>query len=310
MEPDRTSLRLGIDLGGTKMEAIALDLEGRELGRIRVPTPQGDYEGTLRELVALVTGLESRLGQHGTVGIGIPGAILPGSGVMKNGNSRHLVGKPLGADLERMLARPVRMGNDADCFCISEAVDGAAAGAKTVFGVILGTGCGGGWVVNGQPWQGPNAVAGEWGHVTLPWMTPEEFPGHACYCGHRGCVESWLSGTALARHFNETHGTDWDARRIAAAAAQGEARAEAFMGRYETRLARALAGIINTLDPEVIVLGGGVSQVERLYTQVPTLWERWIFGNHATTRLVKNRHGDSSGVRGAAWLWPLEGRTP
>ncbi len=297
---DSPSLRIGIDLGGTKTEAIAIDRrDGRELARLRVPTEQGRYDGTLTTIAGLVNGLESRLGATGTVGIGIPGAISPASGLVKNANSTWLIGRPLDRDLERVLKRPVRIANDADCFALSEATDGAGAGAAIVFGVILGTGVGGGLVANGRLLAGPNAIAGEWGHNPLPWPTDDERPGPACYCGRSGCIETFLSGPGLARD----HGGTIGAAEIAAAAKGGDA-AEAALVRYERRLARALASVINILDPHVVVLGGGLSGMERLYRTVPALWGDYVFSDRVDTRLSPPRHGDSSGVRGAAWLWP------
>ncbi len=298
---DSPSLRIGIDLGGTKTEAIAIDRrDGRELARLRVPTEQGRYDGTLTTIAGLVNGLESRLGATGTVGIGIPGAISPASGLVKNANSTWLIGRPLDRDLERVLKRPVRIANDADCFALSEATDGAGAGAAIVFGVILGTGVGGGLVANGRLLAGPNAIAGEWGHNPLPWPTDDERPGPPCYCGRSGCIETFLSGPGLARD----HGGTIGAAEIAAAAKGGDAAAEAALVRYERRLARALASVINILDPHVVVLGGGLSGMERLYRTVPALWGDYVFSDRVDTRLSPPRHGDSSGVRGAAWLWP------
>jgi fructokinase len=272
-------MRLGVDLGGTKTEIIALDDAGGELLRRRVPTPRGDYPGTLALIVALVRAAEDELGRRGTVGIGIPGAESRLTGLIKNANSTWLIGQPLRRDLEQALGREVRIANDANCFALSEAVDGAAAGAEVVFGVILGTGVGGGIVVRGQVLEGANAIAGEWGHNPMP-----AEPDHReCYCGRRGCIELYLSGPALA--------------------ADGGAGDESALTRYERRLAKALAQVINILDPDAIVLGGGVSNIDRLYETVPRLWGEHIFSDHVATRLLKHRHGDSSGVRGAAWLW-------
>lgn len=297
MEP---SLRIGIDLGGSKTEAIALDrASGAELARRRVATERGAYDGTIRTIVELVAGLESELGRQGSVGIGIPGAISPKSGLVKNANSTWLIGKPLDKDLAAALARPVRLANDADCFALSEATDGAGAGAASVFGVILGTGVGGGLVVNGKLVGGPNAIAGEWGHNPLPWPGRDELPGHYCYCGKTGCIETFLSGPALERDF----GGHTPAAEIARLAAQGDDKAEGLLSRYEDRLARALASVINVFDPYVIVLGGGLGNIERLYRQVPRLWGEYVFSDAVTTRLLPPTHGDSSGVRGAAWLW-------
>ena len=301
------SLRIGIDLGGTKVEAIALDPSGRELARLRAPTPAGDYPGTLAVIADMVAALESRTGDTGSVGVGIPGILSPATGVVKNANSTMLIGRPLDQDLEAVLGRPVRLANDANCFAVSEAADGAGAGHHVVFGVILGTGVGGGVVVGGRILTGRNAVAGEWGHNPLPWPGDDERPGPPCYCGKRGCIESFLSGPGLTRDYLE-HGGDASIEATAAAVADlaeaGNPMAAAALARYEERLARALATVINLVDPDVIVLGGGLSNVERLYANVPRLWQDWVFSDRTDTPLRKHRHGDSSGVRGAAWLWP------
>ena len=283
-------MRIGVDLGGTKIEAIALD-GPREVARRRVPTPRGDYEATISTVSALVRELGS-----GTVGVGIPGALSRVSGLVKNANSTWLIGRPLKQDLEKTIGREVRLENDANCFALSEATDGAGAGAEVVFGVILGTGVGGGIVVHAKVLTGPNAIAGEWGHNPLPAPAPEDLPLPACYCGRSGCIETYLSGPALARDHEEATGKRLPPEQVATLG--GDA-----LGRYEKRLARALASVINVLDPDVIVLGGGMSNVERLYTEVPRLWSRHVFSDHVATRLVRNAHGDSSGVRGAAWLW-------
>ena len=296
-------MRLGIDLGGTKIEIVALDESGREVGRRRVATPQNDYAATLRVVTELVRGMESELGRVGTVGIGTPGAISRATGLLKNSNSVCLNGQPILDDLERLLERTIRMENDANCFALSEAVDGAAEGAGVVFGVIIGTGTGAGIVVNGQALTGPNAIAGEWGHNPLPWPQPGELPGGACYCGKSGCIETWLSGPGMTRRHQERTGQALDAPGIVARAAQGDMECEKSMSEYEDRLARSLAHVINILDPDVIVLGGGMSNIDRLYANVPRHWGRYVFSDRVDTRLVKNRHGDSSGVRGAAWLW-------
>ncbi len=297
------ALRLGVDLGGTKIELIALDGEGRERLRRRVATPQGDYRATLAAVAALVRGAEAELGGEATLGIGTPGAISPATGLMKNANSVCLNGRPLKQDLERLLGRPVRMANDANCFALSEATDGAAAGAEVVFGVILGTGCGAGVVVRGQVLTGPSAIAGEWGHNPLPWPEDPERPGPACYCGKRGCLETWLSGPGLARDLRAAAGLDLAAAEIARRAEAGDAACEAALGRYEDRLARGLAQVINILDPDAVVLGGGLSKLARLYERVPRLWGRYVFSDAVRTRLLPPRYGDASGVRGAAWLW-------
>jgi fructokinase len=295
-------IRIGIDLGGTKIEAIALE-GGRELARRRIDTPRGDYDATVGAIVALVRGLEAETGQTGTVGIGIPGTMSPATGLVKNANSVWLIGRPLQADLEGALERPVRLANDANCFAVSEAADGAAAGAGVVFGVILGTGTGGGIVMRGRVVVGANAVAGEWGHNPLPWPADEERPGPACYCGRSGCIETFLSGPGLAADYARHTGQARAPAEIAALTAAGERAAVATLERYEGRLARGLASIINVLDPDVIVLGGGLSNIERLYRSVPRLWTPYVFSDTVLTRLVKARHGDASGVRGAAGLW-------
>ncbi|HEY2904844.1 MAG TPA: ROK family protein [Vicinamibacterales bacterium] len=295
-------MRIGIDVGGTKLEAIALDSDSRELLRHRIPAPKGDYEATLAVIVALVATVETTVGERGTVGIGIPGAISPATGLVKNANSTWLNGRPMADDLARVLARPVRFENDANCFALSEATDGAARGAAVVFGVIIGTGTGGGLVVAGRVLTGANAIAGEWGHNPLPAPEDDERPGPACYCGRRGCIETFLSGPALARDYAGA-GVSVDAAEIAERARSGDRAADACLARYEHRMARALAGVINIVDPDVIVLGGGLSNIERLYESVPRLWTPHIFSDRVTTRLVRARHGDSSGVRGAAWLW-------
>ncbi len=299
-------MRIGVDLGGTKIEAIALDAAGETRARRRIATPRGDYRGTIAAIVDLVAGIERDLGARGTVGIAIPGAESRATGRIKNANSTWLNGRPFGRDLSAALERPVRLANDANCFALSEAHDGAAAGADPVFGVILGTGVGGGLVIAGRTVVGANAIAGEWGHNPLPWPEDDERPGPACYCGRAGCIETFLSGPALARAYREAGGAPADPAAIAARAEAGEALAEAVLARYEERLARALASVINVVDPAVIVLGGGLSNLVRLYSRVPALWDRWIFSDRVDSRLVRARHGDSSGVRGAAWLWPEE----
>lgn len=299
-------MRIGIDLGGTKIEAIALDDKGAILARERVATPQGDYQATLRAIVVLVEKIEKELGVHGSVGIGIPGAISPATGLVKNANSTCLIGNPLDSHLTEALGRPVRIANDANCFAISEATDGAAKGAETVFGVIIGTGTGGGVVVAGHLLTGPNAIAGEWGHNPLPWPQPEEYPGPDCYCGKQGCIETWLSGPGFEREYQRLSGNRLPAAEIAQQATVGDEQAEQLLQQYEDRMARALASVINTIDPDVIVLGGGMSNIERLYNNVPRIWGNYVFSDHVATRLVPPKHGDSSGVRGAAWLWNSE----
>jgi predicted NBD/HSP70 family sugar kinase len=296
-------LRHGIDLGGTKIEIVSFDDQGRELLRRRVATPQGDYRATINTVAALVANAESELQARGTVGIGMPGAESRLTGLIKNANSTCLIGQPLRHDLEAVLGRDVRLDNDANCFALSEAIDGAAVGAEVVFGVILGTGCGGGIVVRGQILTGANAIAGEWGHNPLPWPRDDERPGPACYCGKNGCLETWLSGPGLARDFLAACGRTLIADEIASQVEAGDIDCDAALQRYEDRIARGLASVINLLDPEVIVLGGGLSNIARLYENVPRLWGRYVFSDHVATRLVAPVHGDSSGVRGAAWLW-------
>ena len=302
-------MRIGVDVGGTKIEAIALDAASRELARRRIDTPKGDYAGTVSAIAALVLEIERQLGRQGSVGLGIPGTVSPATGLIKNANSTWLIGRPLDKDLAEALERPVRLTNDANCFALSEAADGAGAGARTVFGVILGTGCGGGIVIDGKVLTGVNAIGGEWGHNPLPWPRDDERPGPECYCGNLGCIETFVSGTGLERDYLAATGRSASAERIAASAEAGgateaEAEAEAALERYEGRLARALASVINIVDPEVIVLGGGMSNVKRLYGNVPRLWTPFVFSDKVETRLAPPVHKDSSGVRGAAWLWP------
>jgi fructokinase len=302
-------LKIGIDLGGTKTEALVLDAAGRELCRKRVATPRGSYEEILSAIVRLIDDVERECGARGSIGIGIPGITSPATGLVKNANTTLLIGHPLDKDLAARLGRPVRLANDANCFALSEATDGAASPASLgvarpiVFGVILGTGTGGGVVVGGEIVVGPDAIAGEWGHNSLPWPGSDEVPGPACYCGLSGCIETFLSGPGLGRAHRERTGQDWDAGRIASAAEQGDAEALKTLDQYASRLARGLASIINVLNPHAIVLGGGVSNIARLYEQVPVLWQRYVFSDVVTTRLLRAKHGDSSGVRGAAWLW-------
>jgi fructokinase len=299
-------MRIGIDLGGTKIEGIALGDGGAELARLRVPTPKDDYGAIVKALSDLVAALETKAGARGTVGVGMPGCISPATGLVKGANTVVLNGRPLDRDLAQALGRPVRLANDANCFALSEASDGAGAGVAVVFGVIIGTGTGGGVVVNGQVLTGPNAVAGEWGHNPLPWPTDDERPGPPCYCGKRGCIETFLSGPGLASDHQRRTGQRLDGAAIGAQADAGDAAAVATMATYEDRMARALATIINVLDPDVIVLGGGVSNIARLYRTVPLVWGRYVFSDAVSTALRQARHGDSSGVRGAAWLWPAE----
>ena len=301
-------MRIGVDLGGTKIEAIALADDGREIARRRVATPRRDYDATIGAIVALVKGIERDTGREGSVGLGMPGALSPASGLVKNANSTWLIGRAIDRDLAQALGRPVRCANDANCFALSEATDGAAAGARVVFGAIVGTGTGGGIVVDGRVLTGPNAIAGEWGHIPLPWPRDEERPGPSCYCGQAGCVETFLSGPGLARDYRQGTGAELEAAEIAARAERGEAAAAAALARYADRMARALAVVLNLLDPDVVVLGGGMSQMMRLYEQVPRLWQEWAFSDRITTPLRPPRHGDSSGVRGAAWLWGRDGK--
>jgi len=297
-------LRAGIDLGGTKIAGIVLDASGTEVCRQRIATPQDDYQQTLQALAGLVATLEAEAGQSCSVGIGLPGSVSRATGLVKNSNSVCLNGQPLHRDLEALLDRPLRFANDADCFALSEATDGAAADAAVVFGVIIGTGTGGGLVVNGQLLSGPNGIAGEWGHNPLPWPQSDELPGPACYCGRQGCIETWLSGPGLARDYQQTHGVSMDAMLIAQCAGQGDAQAVATLQRYVDRMARSLASVINIVDPDVIVLGGGVSNYQRLIDAVPACWGEYVFSDRVDTQLVVAKHGDASGVRGAAWLWP------
>ena len=297
-------MRIGIDLGGTKIEGIALADDGRELSRYRIRTPHNDYPATLQAVHDVVAYLEKQTNQSGSIGMGIPGAISPATGLVKNANSTWLIGEPLDADLARKLGRPVRISNDANCFTVSEATDGAAKDAEVVFGVIIGTGTGGGICINKQVVTGANAIGGEWGHNPLPWPRDDERPGLSCYCGQHGCIETFLSGTGFIRHFIAAGGKAEQAQDIIAQLGAGEPLAQKAMADYEDRMARALASVINIIDPDVIVLGGGLSNIPRLYQNVPRLWGNYVFSDHVATRLVAPQHGDSSGVRGAAWLWP------
>jgi fructokinase len=295
-------MRLGIDLGGTKIEIIALDDSGKELLRRRVFTPAGNYAATLQLIAVLVHDAEAQLGQRGSVGIGTPGTLSRATGRLKNSNSVALNDQPILQDLESLLQRKVAISNDANCFALSEATDGAAAGASVVFGVILGTGVGAGIVVNGQVLTGPNGIAGEWGHNPLPWPEAYELPGPECYCGKQGCIETFLSGPGVMQLHQRETGESLSTEEIVAEAEEGDADCERSLQAWENRLARSLAHVINILDPDIIVLGGGMSNIDRLYTNVPKLWGRWVFSDQVDTRLVKHRFGDSSGVRGAAWL--------
>ncbi|MEZ5651810.1 MAG: ROK family protein [Burkholderiaceae bacterium] len=297
-------MRIGIDLGGTKIEILALDDGKRTLHSERIATPAGDYAATIAAIAALVERCENKLGRQGTVGVAIPGSPSPHTGLIRNANSVVLNGRNLRADLEIALAREIRLANDANCFAVSEASDGAAAGAASVFGVILGTGCGGALIVDGRLIVGANGIAGEWGHNPLPTARADESPGPACWCGRRGCLETWLCGPALTADHRRHGGSAVDARAVVAAARAGEPLATRSLHAYADRLARGLASVINLFDPDVIVLGGGLSQVDELYRLVPPLWQEHVFADRVETRLLRNRHGDASGVRGAAWLWP------
>jgi fructokinase len=302
-------MRIGIDLGGTKIEGIALADDGSERVRRRIAAPRGSYTATVDAVAGLVRDIEHDAGATATVGVGIPGTISPATGRIKNSNSTWLTGTPLHEDLSRVLGRAVRFANDANCFALSEATDGAAAGAGIVFGVIVGTGTGGGIIVDGRVLTGANAIGGEWGHNPMPAPREGEWPGPDCYCGRRGCIETFLSGPALARDYlasarpTANAPSAVTAKEVAARAGEGEALAAAAIERYCERMARALGSVINLLDPDVIVLGGGLSNIDRLYERVPALWSPYIFSDRIDTRLVRARHGDASGVRGAAWLW-------
>jgi fructokinase len=302
------AIRIGVDLGGTKIEAVALDPNGEVRARRRIATPVGDYAATVAAIAELILALESETGARASVGIGIPGTIVAETGLVKNANSTWLNGRSLGRDVEAALGRPVRFANDANCFALSEAADGAATGCAVVFGVILGTGVGGGIVIDGHPLAGANAIAGEWGHNPLPAPLPDELPGPQCYCRRQGCIETFLSGPGLAADHRRHGGAALAAADIATRAAAGDPLCATTLERYAERLARALASVINLLDPDAIVLGGGLSRIEFLYARVPQLWERHIFSDRVVTRLLPPHHGDASGVRGAAWLWPLETR--
>ncbi|HET9018352.1 MAG TPA: ROK family protein [Acetobacteraceae bacterium] len=297
--------RLGIDLGGTKIEIVALGDEGNIRHRQRVPTPP-TYEGTVQAIADVVLQAEQTLGGRGSLGVGIPGVISPATGLVKNANSQVLNGHPLDRDLGAKLAREVRVNNDANCFALSEASDGAGRGYRTVFGVIVGTGCGGGIVVEGRLIDGPHRVAGEWGHIPLPWPKPEELPGIQCWCGLRGCMERYISGTGLAIDCDGPEARD--ASGLPARAAAGDARAQAALARHADRMGRGLAVIVNILDPDAIVLGGGLSNMDHLYTELPKVLQHYVFSDVVTTPILRNAHGDSSGVRGAAWMWPAPAR--
>jgi fructokinase len=295
--------RLGIDLGGTKIAAVVLDDDGAVRWEAREPTPREDYDGTIRALVALVSQGEAAVGARCSIGVGTPGAISPATGLIKNANSTWLNGRPFKVDVERALGRDVRMANDANCLAVSEATDGAAAGATVVFGVILGTGTGGGWVIDGRVVTGANAVAGEWGHNMLPWPDADERPGPACYCGQTGCIETFLSGPGLAADYRRRGGDQTTSDEIARRAGAGEPLAAHTMRIWLRRLAKSLASVINLMDPDVIVVGGGLSRIDAIYREVPRLWDAWVFSDEIATRIVPAAYGDASGVRGAAWLW-------
>ena len=299
-------VRIGVDLGGTKIEAVALGPDGQELVRRRIPTPRNDYDGTLAAMAGLVESIEEDVGSPGVVGVGMPGSVSRVNGLVKNANSVWLNGRPLAQDLAQVLPRPLRFANDANCFALSEAIDGAAAGHRVVFGVILGTGVGGGLALDGRAWDGLNGVSGEWGHNPLPWPRDDERPGPPCYCGKTGCLETFLSGPGLSRDHARVTGERASAAEIAERAFEGNAEAEETLARYEDRLARGLASVVNVVDPEAIVLGGGLSQIGRLYERLPDLLPRYVFSDTVATPVLSPRHGDSSGVRGAARLWSLE----
>ena len=301
-------VRIGIDLGGTKIEGIALDAAGVELQRFRIATPRGDYDGTVAAIRGVVQELEEKTGETGSVGVGIPGTVVASTGLVKNANSTWLNGRPFEHDLSVALTREVRCANDANCFAISEATDGAAAGAGVVFGVIVGTGCGGGVAINGHVHAGRNGIGGEWGHMPLPWASEDEFPGPECYCGKRGCLEKWISGTGFELDFATHSGRELRGKEIVALAAAGDVEAAAALERLYDRMARGLAVMVDVLDPDVIVVGGGLSNLEDLYPSVSRLLRDYPLGGGVDTPIVRAMHGDSSGVRGAAWLWPQDAR--
>lgn len=300
-------MRIGVDLGGTKIEVIALANDGEELFRHRLATPRHDYQQTLQTIVGLVRLAEEKTGLHGSVGVGIPGTLSPFTGLVKNANSTCLNGQPLDKHLSVLLAREVRLANDANCFAVSEATDGAAAGKQSVFAVIIGTGCGAGIAINGKVHTGGNGVSGEWGHNPLPWINDEELQFRQevpCYCGKQGCIETFISGTGFATDYARLSGQNLQGQQIMSLVAQQDRLAQRVLLRYQMRLAKSLAHVINMFDPDVIVLGGGMSNIEALYSALPALVTPWVFGGECATPIHKARHGDSSGVRGAAWLWP------
>ena len=300
-------MRIGIDLGGTKIEGIALAETGEELVRQRLPTPQGDYDATLKVVADLIHQIESMAGETGSVGIGTPGALSPATRLLRNSNSVCMNGKAVLEDLQNLLQREIRMANDANCFALSEAIDGSARNYDVVFGVIIGTGTGAGIVVDRRVLVGPNAIAGEWGHNPLPWPQENELPGGVCYCGKRGCIETWLSGPGWVRDYRLVNEISDDAvreaRALASMAKAGDKHAVSSLRRYENRLARSLAHVINILDPDAIVLGGGMGNISCLYDNVPKIWGDYVFSDIVNTKLLAPAYGDSSGVRGAAWLW-------
>lgn len=299
-----TPLRLGIDLGGTKIAGAVLDRAGTTLAAYTMPTPQNDYPATLAAIVAVVTKLEHETAPNLPVGVGIPGSLSPATGLMQNANSTCLNGQPFDQDLQALLMRDLRFANDANCFALSEATDGAASGTHTVFGVILGTGCGGGIVIGGKILDGPRGIGGEWGHNPLPWPTPQELAHPPCWCVRNGCIESWVSGPGLSADHAQATGKHLSAQDIATAAASGDTQAQATLDRHAHRLARGLASVVNLIDPEVIVLGGGLSSLPHLYTSLPTLMAPYIFADTTHVTIRPPKHGPASGVRGAAWLWP------
>lgn len=301
----QSGMRIGVDVGGTKIEALAIDNDGKELLRYRVDTPRDDYKGTVEAIVELVRRIEAETGRTGTVGAGIPGSISAKTGLVKNANSTWLNGMPFDKDLSVAMAREVRLANDANCLAVSEATDGAAAGKNVVFGVILGTGCGGGVAIGGKVHPGPNGTGGEWGHIPLPWPKDDENPGPPCYCGQRGCMEMWVSGTGLARDYKHVTGRAATSREIIADFLAGDTDAAAAVDRLEDRLARGMANIVNILDPDAFVLGGGLSHTQHLYESLPKRLSQYVFGREFDTPILQAKYGDSSGVRGAAWLWPL-----
>lgn len=297
-------MRIGVDWGGTKIEAIALSDEGSTLWRHRVPTPREDYAESVRRTVELIATAERETSATGTVGMGIPGVVVESTGLVKNANSTWLNGKPFQTDIEALLGREIRCANDANCLALSEAIDGAGVGKRVVFGAILGTGCGGGIAIAGALHEGPHGIAGEWGHNPLPWQSPDEYPGSQCYCGRRGCIETWISGTSFERQYTELTGKRVRGPEIVQRAENGEPKAAALLSRYQDQVARALAHVVNLLDPNIIVLGGGMSNVGALYDSLPRLVDDYVFGHGGNAAIVPAMHGDSSGVRGAAWLWP------